>query len=181
MGPMNEKYLKAVEWMTVHDSRAMRWVLSRRDAARLARVARQISRVGDGPFYALLGLSLFLLDGGRGAGFFSQALLAFLLELPLYIWLKRRIRRPRPADAEASLRAFIKPSDQFSFPSGHTAAAALMATLVAVHYPALAALAVPLAVLIGLSRVVLGVHFPTDILAGALLGSFCAGVSLVLL
>ena len=106
---------------------------------------------------------------------------AFLLELPLYVWLKRRIRRPRPADAEASLRAFIKPSDRFSFPSGHTAAAALMATLVAVHYPALTALAVPLAVLIGLSRVVLGVHFPTDILAGAVLGSLCAGMSLVLL
>lgn len=180
MGPMNNKYLKAVEMMTAYDTRAIHWVLSRRDAARLAAVARQVSRLGDGPFYALLGITLFLLDGDRGTGFFSQALLAFLLELPLYVWLKRRIRRPRPADSEASLRAFIKPSDQFSFPSGHTAAAFLMATLILVHYPLWAALALPVAALIGLSRVVLGVHFPTDILAGAVLGGACAGVSLLI-
>jgi undecaprenyl-diphosphatase len=106
---------------------------------------------------------------------FTQLLLtAFLIELPLYLLLKNLIRRPRPADAVESLSAFIRPSDRFSFPSGHTAAAFVFAVSVAAFFPAWAPLAFALAIAIGLSRVLLGVHFPSDILAGSVLGSSTA-------
>lgn len=165
-----------LERMTAYDIRALHWMLTHPEAARLARGARWTSRLGDGPLYAVLGMVLLLADGGRGATFFSHALAVFALELPLYGLLKNLIRRPRPSDAGESLHAFIQPSDRFSFPSGHTAAAFVMASLVLIHYPAWMLPALVLAPAIGLSRVMLGVHYPTDILAGAVLGVLCTAL-----
>lgn len=171
---------KTVERMTSYDTRALGWVVSRPRAKQAARVARLVSRLGDGPSYAVLGILLALFEVQHGRSFLAAALLAFLLELPVYLLLKNAIRRPRPADAMDSLSAFIQPSDKFSFPSGHTAGAFLMATLLTVYYPACAPVVFPLAALVGLSRVMLGVHFPTDIVAGATLGVSCAVLSLYL-
>ncbi|GAM67660.1 membrane-associated phospholipid phosphatase [Vibrio sp. JCM 19236] len=55
-------------------------------------------------------------------------------------------------------------------PSGHTAAATIMATLICVFFPSLALIAVPWAAMIALSRILLGVHFFSDIVAGVILG-----------
>ena len=167
--------------MSAYDTRALRWVLTRPGRARLGRAARYCSRLGDGPAYVILGLVLFYMEPVNGPLFFVQALAAFLLELPLYISLKHAIRRRRPADLEETLSALIQPSDRFSFPSGHSAAAFLMATLVAIHYPVWALVAYPLAFAIGASRVVLGVHYPTDIVAGAVLGGSCAALIIPLI
>lgn len=134
-----------------------------------ARVSRLVSHTGDGPLYLLLGGLLFWLDGERGAEFLWSGLQAFGLELPLYLLLKNAIKRERPRD----LPVFIRPSDRYSLPSGHTAAAFLVAGLVAIFYPVAAPLAFIWAACIGASRLLLGVHFLTDLIAGALLGSGC--------
>ena len=97
-------------------------------------------------------------------------LLAFAIELPLYLVLKNTIRRDRPCYRFENFDAFITPSDKFSFPSGHAAAAFVFATVFSHYYPAMTELSYSIAVLIGLSRVMLGVHYPTDIVAGAALG-----------
>lgn len=102
-------------------------------------------------------------------------LLGFALERPVYLALKNVFRRDRPPVA-LNMPSFVIPSDRFSFPSGHTSAAFLVATLVCAFYPALTPLLFSWAVLVGMARVVLGVHFPTDTLIGALMG-----VSLALL
>ena len=67
---------------------------------------------------------------------------------------------------------------RLSFPSGHTAAAFVFATLVAAFYPPFALPAYLMATLIGFSRVMLGVHYPSDIAAGALLGVVCCETAL---
>lgn len=164
--------------MTAADTRAMCWLLQQPQAARRARMARMISRLGDGPFYVALTLFIWWMDRQGGGEFALTAMAAYALEVPLFVLLKHLIKRPRPADALESLSAFIQPADRFSFPSGHTAAAFVMATLLCVFYPPVMALALGLAVMVGLSRVLLGVHYPSDILAGATLGFSCAMIGL---
>jgi len=153
--------------------------LHRRPGVTLA--ARTFSHSGDGHLYFAVGLLLAWFAGTVGYAFFIAGLTAFAIELPLYITLKRHFRRHRPSAVVNGANALIVPSDKFSLPSGHTAAAFLMATLVLGFFPAFAGVAFVWAALIGMSRVVLGVHYPSDILAGALLGILCASTALSLL
>ncbi|MDO5639561.1 MAG: phosphatase PAP2 family protein [Neisseria sp.] len=163
------------------DTRLLFW-FNRHSRKRLIGItSRQVSRLGDGYLYALVGLALWLLETAQGALFFYSGLAAYALELPLYLVLKNSIRRSRPCHGVRDICALIEPSDKFSFPSGHTAAAFVFATLVAAFYPLLAPFAYTLAALIGLSRVMLGVHYPSDIAAGALLGVACCEAALYLL
>ncbi|WP_413111204.1 phosphatase PAP2 family protein [Thaumasiovibrio sp. DFM-14] len=132
----------------------------------MASCCRYISRSGDGPLYIAIGLYVLRTDLLYGKSFLMLGLMAFAIELPIYVILKNVFRRQRPT----SLPSYIEPSDRYSLPSGHTAAAFMMATLISHFYPSLALLVWVWAGLIGVSRILLGVHFFTDIVAGAWLG-----------
>lgn len=138
------------------------------------RSVRFISSTGDGPVYLIIALLLLLLDPINGSTFFWAGIIAYCFDVSLYLLLKNIIKRDRPAVKITSYQAFITPSDQFSFPSGHTAAAFLFACLVWEFYPLFAISSFIWAAAVGMSRVLLGVHYPTDLVAGALLGSACA-------
>lgn len=150
---------------------AFQWCLSRKHSHQLAVVSRWVSHTGDGIYYLLIGIILAMHESVFGLSFLLNGLLAFFIELPLYMVLKNSIKRRRPDDVITEFVAFLIPSDKFSFPSGHTAAAFVMAALASYYYPSFTFLAYTLASVIGFSRVLLGVHFPSDILAGALLGT----------
>ncbi|MCM2678305.1 phosphatase PAP2 family protein [Echinimonas agarilytica] len=155
-------------------------ITDRKYAANIATVARWVSRSGDGHLYLVLGVLAMLLDGQHGTQFFIVALTAFAFELPFYFVIKNVFKRNRPCEVLLALPAFVKPSDKFSLPSGHTAAAFIMATVVAQFYPDIASLCYAWAALIGASRVLLRVHFPTDILCGFALGASAAWISLAM-
>ena len=138
-----------------------------------ARVSRLISRTGDGPLYAVLAALLWW-QGEAERELVRLALLAFAIELPLYLLLKNSLKRQRPV----GLPVFITPSDRYSLPSGHTAAAFLMATILATDFPLWAPLLFGWAALVGASRLLLGVHYLSDLVAGALLGGGCAVLAL---
>ena len=138
------------------------------------RSVRFISHTGDGPLYLFVALGLFTLESHAGTHFFWAGIIAYSFDVSLYLLLKNLIKRDRPAAKITAYEAWITPSDQFSFPSGHTAAAFLFACLVFNFYPVFAIPCFIWASAIGLSRVLLGVHYPTDLVAGALLGSGCA-------
>lgn len=150
------------------------WTMKRKRLQLLARLSRAVSRTADGFGYPLLALGLYLCSADSGAAFAAAMILAFALERPLYYVLKNGLKRDRPASALPDYQSFIIPSDQFSFPSGHTSGAFLTATLLCLYFPAVAPVALLWAVLVGASRVTLGVHFPTDTLAGAAMGSTLA-------
>lgn len=140
-----------------------------------------LSRTGDGHLYLLLGLCLWIFETQHGALFLYSALLAYSLELPVYLVLKNFLKRTRPCDLFHNFNPHIRPSDKFSLPSGHTAAAFLMASLISTFYPSTLLFVYLWASIVGLSRVLLGVHYPSDIIAGATLGMGMSYFSLALL
>ncbi|MGX9418565.1 phosphatase PAP2 family protein [Vibrio sp. RC27] len=140
----------------------------------VARVSKEVSRTGDGHFYVMLAVFAWLLDEELGGVFVAAGLCAFLIELPVYWMLKNSFKRRRPQELSILVTAFITPSDRFSLPSGHTTAAFLMASIIAFFYPSFSVLAFSWACAIGAARILLGVHFFTDVVIGALLGLCCA-------
>lgn len=150
-------------------------------AQRNCKVIKLISKTGDGHLYLAVGLILWAFDPKDGPLFLYTALLAYALELPIYVLLKKSFKRQRPCELMGYLNAHIKPSDKFSLPSGHTAAAFLMASLLAHFYPSVSIIVYAWAGVIGLSRILLGVHYPSDILAGATLGITISFLSLNIL
>jgi undecaprenyl-diphosphatase len=128
-------------------------------------------------WYALM-LGLIGFDGLRGLRVSAHLAATGLATLLLYKLLKRWTRRPRPCARDGRIRAWVAPLDEFSFPSGHTLHAVAF-TLVALAYdPVLAWLLLPFSASVAVSRVVLGLHYPSDVVAATAIGSMLAGISL---
>ncbi len=101
----------------------------------LVRCSRYLSRTGNGELYVLL-MAVLYWQQGLESGLLRTMFCAFLLERPVYFILKNSFKRNRPEAALMNFHSSIKPSDQFSFPSGHTSAAFLVATLISAYFPA---------------------------------------------
>jgi undecaprenyl-diphosphatase len=84
--------------------------------------------------------------------------------------IKQAIIRTRPCVTLEGVRLLVGCTDSPSFPSNHAVNAAVLATLVTLYMPRLGFLAIALAILVGYSRVYVGVHYPLDVLLGGLLG-----------
>lgn len=155
------------------DHRIFRWAVelpANQQHKLLPKLFLLISKSADGYLYLVVSAVLYNFDGEHGMLFFYVALVAYTIEIPLYIILKNTIRRPRPCETIFKLDTFIVPADKFSLPSGHTAAAFLMATIIAYFYPTTALFVYSWAILVGISRIVLRVHYPSDVGIGAILG-----------
>jgi undecaprenyl-diphosphatase len=135
------------------------------------------SRLGDGGFWYLLMLVLAV-SGERMALVAAQMAITSVVGTALYKQLKMRLVRERPYIAHAGIELGTAPLDRYSFPSGHTLHAVCFTFLAVAHVPELAPLLVPFTLLVGASRIVLGLHYPSDVIAGAVIGATLAGVSL---
>ena len=162
------------------DQRAFHRIFRPQAPPAFHRLMRAFSRSADGWWYPLAFLPGVFQPGPARAATLA-ALLAFALERLCYRVLKRGLRRPRPCHHLAGVRHLLAPPDEFSFPSGHTAAATVMALLLVAQFPAAAPALLLWVAGVGVSRVALGVHYPADVLAGSLLGSLCAQTALRLL
>lgn len=156
------------------DLRVLLWCRKSRYYPQFIAFVRALSRTGDGYLQFIFPACYWFVEPEQGRAFFIIALMAFAVERPLYFCLKNILKRRRPPEVVPDFTSVVKASDKFSFPSGHTMAAFLLAGL-ATFYIGSAALPLYIwATLIASSRVILGVHFPSDTLAGALIGTSIA-------
>jgi undecaprenyl-diphosphatase len=146
----------------VHRWLAPRWV-------RLWMIAA--TRGGDGWLWYALGLVLLILGGEQGRRAVFGSSLAAGSGVALFLWLKRTTRRRRPCAIEPHCWATLLPPDHFSFPSGHAITAFAVAAPVIAGFPGSAPGVLFCAFSIAASRVLLGMHFLSDVLAGAAIGS----------
>lgn len=168
-------------WMTIHELDL--YLVNRMFAFRAYVTwlpwARAFSFVGDGWLYGLVAL-ISLMINGPNHPYFWMLFWGFAFERPSYYLLKNSIKRQRPY-RQLKRQTYLIPSDEFSLPSGHTSAAFLFTIITATYIPDFAAILMVLAALVGISRVILGVHFLTDILMDALMGIFYAFISYALM
>jgi undecaprenyl-diphosphatase len=145
----------------VHRWRAPRWF-------RVLMIA--ITRGGDGWLWYALGLILLVYGGEHRYAAVGAGTSAAVMSIFLFSALKHTSRRKRPCEIEPHCWAKILPPDKYSFPSGHTITAFSIAVSVGMFYPELLLYLVAAALLIGCSRIILGMHFLSDVLAGTALG-----------
>jgi undecaprenyl-diphosphatase len=138
-----------------------------------------VSRLGNGSFWYTLMIAIALFGGGaRGLLAVLHMGVTGLVAAGMYRGLKRWTRRPRPFRAHRDIVALALPLDEFSFPSGHTLHAVTFTIIALAYFPMLASLLIPFTLLVAASRVVLGLHYPSDVVAATLIGFGLAGSSL---
>jgi undecaprenyl-diphosphatase len=138
---------------------------------------RAVSWLGNGLVWYVLMLALLLRDMRQAAGPVLHMAGVALVAVLTYKLLKRGTLRPRPYQVHQHIALGAAPLDQFSFPSGHTLHAVAFSLVACAYYPMLVLLLLPFTLLIAASRLVLGLHYPSDVLAGALLGGLIAAGS----
>ena len=141
---------------------------------------RLASRLGDGVFWYALMLTLVAWYGLAAVPAVLHMTAAGLAGTLIYKWLKGATERPRPYQACPSICCLTAPLDRFSFPSGHTLHAVVFSLVATAYYPALGWLVWPFTARVALSRLVLGLHYVSDVLIGALLGGSIAALTLAL-
>ncbi len=129
------------------------------------------TRGGDGWLWYAMGIAILLFGGEPRFRAVACASLTSALGIVLFLWVKKWTGRRRPCHIEPHCWARLMPPDQFSFPSGHTITAFSMAVSLVHFYPSLAVGLFFCAFSIAASRILLGMHFLSDVVAGALLGS----------
>ncbi len=140
-----------------------------------------VSRLGDGGFWAALAGLLVVLQGPRALTPVLQMAVTGAAGVFLYKRMKNRMVRERPFINHSDILCGTAPLDRYSFPSGHTLHATSFTILLSQFEPALAPIAISFAMLVAASRVILGLHYPSDVVVGAAMGALLASVSLAIL
>jgi undecaprenyl-diphosphatase len=139
-----------------------------------------VSRLGDGGFWALLATVLLLQEGPAALPMVAQMAVTGGIGVLLYKVMKTRLARERPYISHGDIQCGTAPLDRYSFPSGHTLHATSFAILVSQFEPLWIPIVLPFAALVAASRIILGLHYPSDVVVGAAIGTALASASLAI-
>ena len=142
---------------------------------------RTVSRLGDGVIWYSLMVLLPVIGGTQGLVITAHMACTALAGLSVYKTIKQLSGRERPyVQHGEQVDCAMPPLDRFSFPSGHTLHAVGFTIVVCAYLPGMAWVLLPFTLLVAMSRMVLGLHYPSDVLAGGLIGAGLALLSLEL-
>ena len=162
---------------TLHqwDARLLKRLFQQGQPSRpVIQLSKIVSRSGDGYLPVAFPFTAWMLASPVGSEYAAALALAFAIERAVYLILKNGLQRRRPQEIMPSFSALVVPSDRFSFPSGHTSAAFCLATMTGIVFGGPYLTLYGWACGVGLSRILLGAHFPGDTIAGAMMGSAIA-------
>jgi undecaprenyl-diphosphatase len=165
--PRSIRWVKLVE---AGDHRVMRQVNRWRAPRWLRLWMIAATRGGDGWLWYAMGLVVALAGGSERFQALGAAVVAVSLGIALFLRLKQAFGRKRPCALEPHCWATLLPPDQFSFPSGHTITAFAVTVSLGMYYPAMLPGLFFCAASVALSRILLGMHFLSDVIAGATIG-----------
>lgn len=141
---------------------------------------RIVSRLGDGPIWLALAVLMPAALGVAALPTVARFAVVGMVAAVLVRALKRWTVRPRPFASGLGISAGAAPLDPWSFPSGHTLHAVAFNVVAGADLPLLALALAPFTLAVAASRVVLGLHYPSDVAAGAGLGLLIAAAVLAL-
>jgi undecaprenyl-diphosphatase len=169
-----------VNWLFVHDQRVFLMVNKQWRCGFFDFFLPKITHLGGATFSLSF---LFLLIISFSNSIRDSALIALfsitISQIVVQV-IKKLSCRERPYLKIPDVYTCSNPLKDYSFPSGHTTAAFAMAVVFAIHYPMLALSIIPLAMLVGISRMYLGLHYPTDCLIGALIGTTSSILAIII-
>jgi undecaprenyl-diphosphatase len=139
------------------------------------------TRGGDGWFWAACGVAVLASSNAARYAAFGAASLAVAAGILVFKVLKRTVRRARPCQVEPHCWAMLLPPDRFSFPSGHTITAFAVAVSLGLFYSAVMGVLLLCAACVAVSRILLGMHFVSDVVAGCFIGTLLGYGSFLLL
>jgi len=160
-----------LEFIAVRDHRVMHRVNNWRAPHWIRVWALCATRGGDGWLWYIMLAAVMLFGGDLRWPAIATCVTAAVAGIGLFVGLKRTAKRRRPCAIAAHCWATLLPPDQFSFPSGHTITAFAVAAPLSLFYPSLMVGLFFCAISIGISRILLGMHFLSDVLAGCAVGS----------
>jgi undecaprenyl-diphosphatase len=137
-----------------------------------------VSRLGDWGFWVAMGPVLLVLQGRAALPAMVHLGVTAGIGVALYKLLKKCLVRERPFVFNGTILCGTAPLDKYSFPSGHTLHAVSLTIMLAHVEPSLLAICAPFALLVAVSRVVLGLHYPSDVVVGAGIGALLANLSI---
>ncbi len=164
--------MKLMVWLKNQDQLVLYYMNLRIKCLFLDWIMKWITHLGGATFTIGLSLSLMLMENIRLEGCIALVASHLLVQL-----LKRGFTRCRPYIADQNIWVSPNSLQDFSFPSGHTTAIFSIITSISIAVPWTAVLLFPIACMVGISRVYLGLHYPTDVGVGAVIGLiFASGV-----
>ncbi len=160
------------------DGNILLWIQEYLRSDVLTPVVIFITRLGNAGFiWIVLSLALLIPEKTRQVGLMCMVALLLMLVLNNML-LKNLVARTRPYEVVSGLVPLVPKLHDFSFPSGHTASAFSVASVVFRKLPGrFGATILILAILMGFSRLYVGVHYPTDVIFAAFEGIFIGGLA----